>query len=82
MGAVEQMYGGEQFYHTTAIVTMAPELDPDGQVCLYTREAAQQDLTLEMEPFCKSLNSINNASFSGVKSRITSMGSSSDQYCR
>ena len=27
------MYGGEGFYETTAIVTMAPELDPDGQVC-------------------------------------------------
>jgi len=26
------MYGGEGFYETTAIVTMAPELDPDGQV--------------------------------------------------
>ena len=32
VGAVEKMYGGEDFYDTTAIVTMAPELDPDGQV--------------------------------------------------
>ena len=32
MAAVEQMYGGPDFYATTAIVTMAPELDPDGQV--------------------------------------------------
>ena len=32
--AVEQMYGGEDFYRTTAIVTMAPELDPEGQVRL------------------------------------------------
>ena len=32
MADVEQMYGGADFYATTAIVTMAPELDPDGQV--------------------------------------------------
>ena len=35
MAAVEAMYGGgcaEEFYDATAIVTMAPELDPDGQV--------------------------------------------------
>ena len=36
MAAVEQMYGGggaeKGFYDATAIVTMAPELDPDGQV--------------------------------------------------
>ena len=32
--AVEQMYGGEDFYRNTTIVTMAPELDPDGKVRL------------------------------------------------
>ena len=61
MGAVEQMYGGEQFYGTTAIVTMAPELDPDGQVCIQAGPTGSYTGN-------ETLNSMKNASFSGVKS--------------